>query len=106
MAAVQNASGNRTCRGVLLGVPRGDYLLARTDGMRRGSHAQARIAESEQGAVCAFEARSLVRIGDRPAIHRSTVSAAVRVAQYRNRYWNFVKNARLVRCMVVADGNR
>ena len=26
--------------------------------------------------------------------------------QYRNRYWNLVKNALLVRCIVVIDGNR
>ena len=64
-------------------------------------------------AVHHFQIEFPVRIvnGLQPRFHTRAdrplpVAAAAQVAQYRNRYWNFVKNARLVRCMVVTDGNR
>ena len=61
------------------------------------------LLEVAQAAVACCPDRASGRAVDMPLWSRSPAAGA---AQYRNRYWNFVKNARFVRCIVVIDGNR
>ena len=73
--------------------------MAHTYHLVRGPGAGRHLAHYHSGCVGS-------RLSSENADGPPPLAGPARDAQYRNRYWNFVKNARFVRCSVSTDGNR